>query len=121
MTKDTSLIQGRYQDNTTCQDILRQYGCGNQLYKLCNQFKQNKIALKYHFAREHITDNVVEITKVDTEDNYADPLTKTLIVSSTMTSYKIIPGTKSMLGTFHLHAHYYMSHDPVCFQVKDNH
>ena len=36
------------------------------------------IALAYHFTREHIANNVVKIRKVDTEDNYADPLTKAL-------------------------------------------
>ena len=34
------------------------------------------IALAYHFTREHIANNVVEIRKIHSDDNYADPLTK---------------------------------------------
>ena len=34
------------------------------------------IALAYHFTREHIANNVVEVRRIDTEDNYADPMTK---------------------------------------------
>ena len=41
MLEETFLIQGRYQGNTACQDILRQYWCGNQLYKPCKQYKQD--------------------------------------------------------------------------------
>ena len=36
------------------------------------------IALAYHFTREHIANNVVEIRKIDSSDNYADALTKAL-------------------------------------------
>ena len=36
------------------------------------------IALTYHFTKEHIENNVAEIRKVDTEDNYANSLTKAL-------------------------------------------
>ena len=36
------------------------------------------IALAYHFVREHAANNVVEIRKIDTKDNYADPFTKSL-------------------------------------------
>ena len=33
-------------------------------------------ALSYHFVREHVANNVVQILKIWSEDNYADPLTK---------------------------------------------
>ena len=36
------------------------------------------IALAYHFVREHVANDVVEIRKIDTADNYADPFTKAL-------------------------------------------
>ena len=34
------------------------------------------IALSYHFTREHIANNVVEVRKIGTDHNYADPMTK---------------------------------------------
>ena len=45
-----------------------------------SSLNKKTIALAYHFTREYIANN-------NTKDNYADPLTKTLTVSSTMTSY----------------------------------
>jgi hypothetical protein len=36
------------------------------------------IALAYHFVREHVANNVIEIRKIASEDNYADPFTKGL-------------------------------------------
>ena len=36
------------------------------------------IALAYHFTREHVANNVVEIRKIASHDNYADPFTKAL-------------------------------------------
>eukprot|EP00957_Ditylum_brightwellii_P098508 7504058-Ditylum_brightwellii.AAC.1 len=36
------------------------------------------VALLYHFVREHVADGVVEIRKIDTDDNFADPFTKLL-------------------------------------------
>jgi hypothetical protein len=36
------------------------------------------IALAYHFVREHVANHVVEIRKIDSADNYADPFTKPL-------------------------------------------
>ena len=34
------------------------------------------IALAYHFVREHVSGKVIDIMKIDSDDNYADPLTK---------------------------------------------
>ena len=36
------------------------------------------VALAYHFVREHAANDVVEIKKIDSKDNYADPFTKSL-------------------------------------------
>ena len=36
------------------------------------------IALAYHFVREHVANGVVEIRKIDSADNYADPFTKAM-------------------------------------------
>jgi hypothetical protein len=36
------------------------------------------VALAYHFVREHVANDVVEVRKVDSADNYADPFTKAL-------------------------------------------
>ena len=36
------------------------------------------VALAYHFVREHAANNVVDIKKIDSKDNYADPFTKSL-------------------------------------------
>ena len=36
------------------------------------------VALAYHFVREHVANNVIEVKKIDTKDNYADPFTKSL-------------------------------------------
>jgi hypothetical protein len=42
---------------------------GSTLNKKC-------VALAYHYVREHIANNVVEVLKIASEDNYADPFTK---------------------------------------------
>eukprot|EP00957_Ditylum_brightwellii_P150583 11466114-Ditylum_brightwellii.AAC.1 len=34
------------------------------------------VALSYHFVREHVTNDVIKISKIDSEDNFADPFTK---------------------------------------------
>jgi hypothetical protein len=39
---------------------------------------KKSVALSYHFVREHVANNVIEIRKIDSEDNYADPFTKAL-------------------------------------------
>jgi hypothetical protein len=39
---------------------------------------KKSVALSYHFVREHVANNVIEIRKVDSSDNYADPSTKAL-------------------------------------------
>ena len=36
------------------------------------------LALAYHFAREHQHGKVISIRKIDTNDNYADAMTKPL-------------------------------------------
>ena len=36
------------------------------------------VALAYHFVREHVANDVIEVKKIDTKDNYADPFTKSL-------------------------------------------
>eukprot|EP00957_Ditylum_brightwellii_P064882 4922194-Ditylum_brightwellii.AAC.1 len=36
------------------------------------------VALLYHFVREHAANGVVEIRKIDTDNNFADPFTKPL-------------------------------------------
>ncbi len=36
------------------------------------------IALSYHFVREHVAEDVIEIRGVTSEDNLADPFTKAL-------------------------------------------
>jgi hypothetical protein len=36
------------------------------------------VALSYHFVWEHVANDVVEIKKIDSIDNYADPFTKGL-------------------------------------------
>ena len=37
------------------------------------------VALSYHFFREHVTNDVIKIRKIDSEDNFADPFTKPLV------------------------------------------
>ena len=39
---------------------------------------KKSVALSYHFVREHVANDVVEIRKIDSADNYADPFTKAL-------------------------------------------
>eukprot|EP00957_Ditylum_brightwellii_P165330 12588340-Ditylum_brightwellii.AAC.1 len=36
------------------------------------------VALSHHFAQEHVATNVVEICKIDSADNFADPFTKSM-------------------------------------------
>eukprot|EP00980_Cylindrotheca_fusiformis_P019582 scaffold6789_cov81-Cylindrotheca_fusiformis.AAC.1 len=40
--------------------------------------KKTRIALSYHFVREHQAQKVISVRKVDTKDNYDDPFTKAL-------------------------------------------
>ena len=40
---------------------------------------KNTVALSYHFVREHVANEVVEIRKIASEDNFADPFTKALV------------------------------------------
>ena len=37
------------------------------------------VVLSYHFIREHVANNVVEVRKIHTSDNFADPFTKILV------------------------------------------
>jgi len=39
---------------------------------------KKSVALSYHFVREHVANSAIEIRKIDTADNYADPFTKAL-------------------------------------------
>jgi hypothetical protein len=39
---------------------------------------KKSVALSYHFVREHTANNVTEVRKIDSMDNYADPFTKAL-------------------------------------------
>jgi hypothetical protein len=39
---------------------------------------KKNIALTYHFVREHASGEVISSRKIDTKDNYADPMTKAL-------------------------------------------
>lgn len=34
------------------------------------------VALSYHYVREHVANKVVRVLKIDSHDNYVDPLTK---------------------------------------------
>jgi len=36
------------------------------------------IALLCHYTQEHVTNNVIEIKKIMSEQNYSDPMTKAL-------------------------------------------
>ena len=36
------------------------------------------VAFSYHFVREHLSNDVIEIKKIDSNDNYADAFTKSL-------------------------------------------
>ena len=36
------------------------------------------VALRYYFVMEHIANNVEEVRKINTSDNFADPFTKPL-------------------------------------------
>ena len=42
-------------------------------------FNKKTVAFSYHFVREHVANDVVEIRKIDTKENYADPFTKVLV------------------------------------------
>jgi len=41
--------------------------------------KKKYLALSYHFCREHFSAGIVNIRKIDTKFNYADPFTKALV------------------------------------------
>ena len=40
--------------------------------------KKNYLALSYHFCREHFSAGIVDIRKIDSKYNFADPFTKGL-------------------------------------------
>jgi hypothetical protein len=40
---------------------------------------KKSLALSYHFVQEHVANSVIEIRKIDSADNYADPFTKALM------------------------------------------
>ena len=43
-----------------------------------SMLNKKSVALSYHFVREHVANNVIEIQKVDSKDNHTDPFTKSL-------------------------------------------
>eukprot|EP00957_Ditylum_brightwellii_P196600 14979272-Ditylum_brightwellii.AAC.1 len=45
---------------------------------LGSTLNKKTVALAYHFVREHVANGMVEIWKIATEDNFADPFTKAL-------------------------------------------
>ena len=45
---------------------------------LGSTLNKKTVALAYHFVREHVANDVIDIRKVKSEDNYADPFTKAL-------------------------------------------
>jgi hypothetical protein len=36
---------------------------------------KKSVALSYHFVQDHVANVVMEVRKIDTADNYADPFT----------------------------------------------
>jgi len=44
-----------------------------------NHKRTKHIDRKYHIIREAVEDGIVDVVKINTEDNLADPLTKTLV------------------------------------------
>jgi hypothetical protein len=40
---------------------------------------KKSVALLYHFVREHVANSVMEIRKIDSADNYANPFMKALM------------------------------------------
>ena len=45
---------------------------------LGSTLNKKSVALSYHFVREHVANDVIEIRKIDSADNFADPFTKAL-------------------------------------------
>jgi hypothetical protein len=45
---------------------------------LGSTLNKKSVALAYHYLREHVVCGVIEIRKIDSEDNFADPFTKAL-------------------------------------------
>jgi hypothetical protein len=39
---------------------------------------KKSVALSYNFVQDHVANDVMEIRKIDTADNYADPFTQAL-------------------------------------------
>jgi hypothetical protein len=37
---------------------------------------KKSVAMLYHFVQEHVANSVIEVQKIDSADNYADPFTK---------------------------------------------
>ena len=40
---------------------------------------KKSVGLSYHFVRGHVANNVVEVRKIHTSNNFSDPFTKTLV------------------------------------------
>ena len=43
-----------------------------------SSLNKKAVALSYHFVREHQAGKVIQVLKIPTADNFADPLTKAL-------------------------------------------
>ena len=39
------------------------------------------VALSYHFIREHVANNVVDVRKIHTSGNFVEPFTKPLVIN----------------------------------------
>ena len=39
------------------------------------------VALSYHFVREHVSNNIVEVRKIHNRNNFQDPFTKPLVIN----------------------------------------
>ena len=42
-------------------------------------FNKKTVAFSYHFVREHVANDVAEVRKITTKENYADLFTKALV------------------------------------------
>ena len=42
-------------------------------------FNKKTVALSYHFVREHVANDVVEVRTIYTKEHYVDPFTKVLV------------------------------------------
>ena len=45
---------------------------------LGSTLNKKAIALSFHYTREHVANNVIKIRKIESLQNYSDPMTKAL-------------------------------------------